>query len=86
MHRGKKFKAASEKVDKNKQYSIEEAVKLVKENKIAKFDESIEVHLKLCIDTKKGEQQVRGSAGLPHGTGKNKKMEVKTYPKAKKAK
>lgn len=86
MKRGKKYKSISEKIDKNRIYSIEEAAKLVKENKIAKFDESVEVHVKLSIDTKKGEEQVRGVVVLPHGTGKAKKVAVITSTKAKEAK
>ncbi len=86
MKHGKKFKSASEKIDKNKTYSIEEAVKLVKENKIAKFDESMEIHIKLSIDTKAGDQQVRGMMVLPHGTGKTKKVAVITSTKVKEAK
>jgi large subunit ribosomal protein L1 len=86
MKRGKKYKTAFEKVEKNKTYSIEEAVKIVRENKIAKFDESLEVHAKLLIDTKKGEEQVRGTVVLPHGTGKTKKIAVITSTKAKEAK
>jgi large subunit ribosomal protein L1 len=86
MKHGKKFKSASEKIDRNKQYSIEEAVNLVRDNKIAKFDESVEVHVKLYIDTKKGEQQVRGTVVLPHGTGKTKKVAVITSTKVKEAK
>lgn len=86
MKHGKKFKSAAEKIERNKQYSVEEAVKLVRDNKIAKFDESVEVHVKLYIDTKKGEQQVRGTVVLPHGTGKTKKVAVITSTKAKEAK
>ncbi len=86
MLRGKKYKQAFEKVEKDKKYSIEEAVKIIKENKIAKFDESLEIHVKLAIDPKKGEQQVRGTVVLPHGTGKTKKVAVITSTKAKEAK
>ena len=86
MFRGKKYKQAFEKVEKDKRYAIEEAVKIVKENKIAKFDESVEIHVKLSIDPKKGEQQVRGAVVLPHGTGKTKKVAVITSTKAKEAK
>ncbi|OGI16718.1 MAG: 50S ribosomal protein L1 [Candidatus Moranbacteria bacterium RIFCSPHIGHO2_02_FULL_40_12b] len=86
MKQGKKYRAASEKIDKSRAYSIEEAVKLIKESKIAKFDESVEAHVKLLIDTKKGEEQVRGTAVFPHGTGKTKKVAVITSTKAKEAK
>ncbi|MCX6763777.1 MAG: 50S ribosomal protein L1 [Candidatus Moranbacteria bacterium] len=78
MQHGKKYRAMSEKVDQNKTYSIEEAVQLIQANKIAKFDESIEVHIKTNIDPKKGEQQVRGTVVLPNGTGKSKKIAVIT--------
>ena len=50
MFRGKKYKQAFGKFEKDKRYSIEEAVKIIKENKIAKFDESVEIHVKLAID------------------------------------
>ncbi len=56
--------------DKNKTYQIEEAIEIVKKINKAKFDASIEVHIRLGIDTKKGDQQVRSAANLPHGTGK----------------
>jgi len=86
MFRGKKYKKIFEKVEKDKRYSIEEAIKIIKENKIAKFDESLEIHVKMAIDPKKGEQQVRGAVVLPHGTGKTKKVAVITSIKAKEAK
>jgi large subunit ribosomal protein L1 len=78
MKRGKKYRAMLEKVDKNKVYSLEEAVKMVKENKTAKFDESVEVHVSTNIDPKKSDQLVRGTVNLPHGTGKSKKIAVIT--------
>lgn len=86
MKRGKKYRAVSEKLDKNKTYSISEALTLIKEGKIAKFDESVEVHIKLGLDTKKGDQQVRAAVVLPHGIGKTKKIAVVTSTKAKEAK
>lgn len=86
MSHGKKYRAVAEKLDKNKTYPIDEALKLVKGNKIAKFDESVEVHIKLDVDPKKGDQQMRGTVVLPYGTGKSKKVAVITSTKAKEAK
>jgi len=86
MSHGKKYRAAAEKLDKNKTYPLQEALKLVRVNKIAKFDESFEVHIKLDIDTKKGGEQVRGTVVLPHGTGKSKRVAVITLTKVKEAK
>ncbi len=59
-------------------YSLEDGIKKVKENAKAKFDESIEVHIRTGIDPKKGEQQVRATCVLPHGTGKTKRVAVFT--------
>ena len=73
---GKKYVEASNKVEKNKAYGFEEAVKLVKETSITKFDSSVEVAMNLNIDTKKSDQQLRGSIVLPNGTGKSKKILV----------
>ena len=73
---GKKYVEASNKVEKNKTYDVEEAVKLVKETSITKFDSSVEVAMNLNIDTKKSDQQLRGSIVLPNGTGKSKKILV----------
>ncbi|MDO4341930.1 MAG: 50S ribosomal protein L1 [bacterium] len=73
---GKKYVEASNKVEKNKTYDIEEAIKLVKETSITKFDSSVEVAMNLNIDTKKADQQLRGSIVLPNGTGKSKKILV----------
>jgi large subunit ribosomal protein L1 len=60
--------------EKNKSYSIEEAVELVKKTSKVKFDASVEVHFKLGIDPKKGDQQIRSAVTLPHGTGKTIKV------------
>ena len=68
--RSKKYEEAFSKVENGKVYSKEEAVKLVKETSISKFDGSIEVAMRLNLDTKKADQQLRGAIVLPKGTGK----------------
>ena len=73
---GKKYVEASKKLDKAKLYSCEEAAKLVKETSITKFDSTVEVAIKLNIDAKKSDQQLRGSLKLPNGTGKSKTILV----------
>ncbi len=75
---GKMYVEASKEVDKDKLYTKEEAVKLLKGLKTRKFDETVEVVLKLNIDTKKSDMNVRSSLVLPHGTGKSKKVLVIT--------
>jgi large subunit ribosomal protein L1 len=67
---GKRFRALAEKVEADRLYTLEEAVALAKETATAKFDETIDVTIVLGIDPKKGDQQVRGTITLPHGTGK----------------
>lgn len=76
MKRGKKYLAAAEKIEKGKAYTKEEAVKLLKETKTANFDESVELVLRLNLDTKKADQQLRGATVLPNGIGKTKKVLV----------
>lgn len=86
MKHGKKYRAVAEKLDRNKMYSLEEAIKFLKENKFSKFDESVEVHIKTNIDVKKSDQQIRSTVSLPHGTGKNKIIAVITSTQEKEAK
>ncbi len=74
MKKGKKYLAASEKVDATKLYTIEEAAKLVKETSTVKFDATVDVSFKLNVDPKQADQQVRGTLVLPHGNGKTKKV------------
>lgn len=76
MKKGKKYVEASKKVEKNKLYTKEEAVKLVKETSVSKFDASVELALNLNLDTKKVDQQLRGAIVLPNGTGKTKRILV----------
>jgi large subunit ribosomal protein L1 len=86
MKHGKKYRAIAEKIDQNKVYELEEAIKIMKENRLAKFDESVEVHVKTNIDPRKGDQQIRATVNLPHGTGKSKKIVVITSTQEKEAK
>ena len=74
--RSKKYTEALSKIEKSKVYSKEEAIKLVKETSISSFDGSVEVAMRLNLDTKKADQQLRGAIVLPKGTGKTKKVLV----------
>jgi large subunit ribosomal protein L1 len=76
----KKRKVAVTKVDKNKVYSLKDASTLVKEINCTKFDSSVDLHIRLGVDPKKADQQVRGTVSLPHGTGKTKKVLVLCTP------
>ncbi len=82
--RGKRYLEASKKIDKAKLYDPKEALGLVKELANAKFDESVEVAVKLGVDPKHADQQVRGAVVLPHGTGKN--VRVIVFAQGEKAK
>jgi len=85
MQRGKKYRQAVEKLDLEKGYSPEEAFAFLKENKLAKFDESVEVHVRLGINPKKSDEMVRATVILPHGTGRAQKVAVVTSSKEKEA-
>jgi large subunit ribosomal protein L1 len=76
MAAGKKFKNASAKIDRTKRYLLEEACKLLPETKIAKFDESVDIAVRLGVDPKHADQMVRGAVVLPHGTGKSQRVIV----------
>lgn len=73
---GKKYRAAVETLDRDKAYSVSEAVKLVKTNATSKFDETIEVAVRLGVDPKYADQMVRGVVSLPSGTGKDVRVAV----------
>src|SRR6516162_9597551 len=76
----KKRKSVASKVDKNKTYTLKDASSLVKEVNTAKFDASIDLHIRLGVDPKKADQAVRGTVRLPHGTGKTKRVLVLCTP------
>jgi len=68
--RGKKYREAAAKVDDTKRYALEEGIRLVKETAIAKFDETVELSVRLGVDPRQADQNIRGAVGLPHGLGK----------------
>ena len=76
MKRGKKYLEAVKAFDKAQQYELTEAIEIVKKNATAKFDETIELHLRTGCDGRHAEQQIRGAVVLPHGTGKTVKVLV----------
>ncbi|RMF23649.1 MAG: 50S ribosomal protein L1 [Bacteroidetes bacterium] len=76
----KRRKEAEAKVDREKLYTLEEAMALVKEVNLARFDASVDVHVRLGVDPRKADQQVRGTVTLPHGTGKTKRVLVFCTP------
>ena len=76
MFRGKKYQESAKKIDKNALYDTNEAMSLVVETATAKFDETVELHVKLGVDSRHADQQVRGAIVLPHGTGKTQRVLV----------
>lgn len=74
--KGKRYQDAVKTIDKTMQYDTAEAIELVLQNAKAKFDETIELHVKLGVDSRHADQQVRGAIVLPHGTGKTKRVLV----------
>lgn len=82
MKRGKKYQDAVKTYTKSQQYEVAEAVSIVKKNAVAKFDETIETHIRLGVDGRHADQQVRGAVVLPHGTGK--KIRVLVFAKGDK--
>ncbi|MGC2064346.1 MAG: 50S ribosomal protein L1 [Thermodesulfovibrionales bacterium] len=81
---GKKMNAAAEKIEKDKEYSLDDAVTLVKEASYAKFDETVDLSFNLGVDPRKSDQMVRGTVVLPHGTGKT--VRVLVFAKGEKEK
>lgn len=84
MSRGKKYSEIAEKVDKEKSYSVDEALGLLEETKTAKFDETVDIAVKLGIDPRHADQQIRTAVVLPHGIGKE--IKVLVFAKDDKAK
>ncbi|MBO6233503.1 MAG: 50S ribosomal protein L1 [Clostridia bacterium] len=86
MKTGKRYAESAKLVDKNKEYEIKEALDLIEKMPKAKFDETVELHVKLGVDSKHADQQVRGTVVLPNGTGKTQKVLVFAKgPKAEEA-
>lgn len=83
MKRGKKYTEAAKLIDRSVQYDAAEAISLVKKAAVAKFDETIEAHIRLGVDGRHADQQVRGAVVLPHGTGKT--VRVLVFAKGDKA-
>ncbi|WP_339029906.1 50S ribosomal protein L1 [Spiroplasma endosymbiont of Cantharis nigra] len=81
----KKLKAVNQKVDKTKLYPIVEAIKLVKETSVTKFDSTVEIAFNLNVDPRHADQQIRGAIVMPGGTGKTQKVLVLTKTKIKEA-
>ena len=82
MKRGKKYADAAKLIERDKQYEVADAVSLIKKTATAKFDETVEAHIRLGVDGRHADQQVRGAVVLPHGTGK--KVRVLVFAKGDK--
>ncbi|MFA6096645.1 MAG: 50S ribosomal protein L1 [Candidatus Paceibacterota bacterium] len=76
MYKSKRYREIKKRIDSDKRYSLDEAVKLLVKNATAKFNESVEVHVRTGIDPKMADQLIRGTVVLPNGTGKEKKIAV----------
>ncbi len=76
MKRSKKYRSFREQVDREKRYSLQDAVQLLQNNKIAKFDESVEIAVRLGVNPRHADQMVRGTVALPNGTGKSVRVAV----------
>ena len=76
MFRGKKYKDSAKQIDRSVQYDVADALALVCKVASAKFDETVEIHVKLCVDSRHADQQVRGAVVLPNGTGKTRRVLV----------
>ncbi len=76
VHHGKNYRAALEKIDRSRTYEPKEAIALLKETAFAKFDETVELHIRTGLDTRHADQQVRGTIVLPHGLGKGQRVIV----------
>ena len=83
-HRGKKYTEAKNKVDRTKQYTLEDGVQLLLDTSCAKFDETVDIAVRLGVDPKKSDQMGRGTVVLPHGTGK--KVRILVFAKGQKEK
>lgn len=87
MKRSKRYKSLSDKIERETMFELEECVKLLKESRSVKFDESVDIAVRLGVDPKKADQMVRGTVSLPHGTGKELRVLVLCKaPKDKEAK
>ena len=83
MFRGKKYQESAKQIDKSVQYDAAEGMALICKTASAKFDETVELHVKLGVDSRHADQQVRGAIVLPHGTGKS--VRVLVFAKGDKA-